>query len=499
MSPFQNVDSFLKVLCRSGCRAGFWLSWVISMFPFLIPGSPPAHAVDTIRTFQAGAAAVDITPATLPLRVAGGIVESWADKVEDPLHARALVLDDGRIAVAICLVDSCLMPRDMIDAAKVLAQRATGIPLDRMLIAATHTHSAPAVMGVHGTDPHPDYREFVTGKIAEAIQEAYAKRQPAWIGWAADQCTEYVFCRRWIMKPGTAFTVPFTGCPENQAEMNPGHLNENRVKQTGPVDPAVTVLSVQTPGGKPLAFLGNYSTHYAGAPHISADYFGVFAQRIGELLGADPAETPFVGIMSNGTSGDANCIDFSKPPRDFDRFMVAEAVAQAALRAYHKIEHHAWAPLAMEETLLELGVRKPTPNELQEARDYLEKNVKDRPIQNWEENYARETVLVGQMPDTVEIKLQAIGIGGLGIAAIPCETFGSTGLRLKEQSPFPLTMNISIANGAHGYLPPPDQFPLGGYTTWRARTSYLETGAEPKIVDTLLRLLKQTWEANAKG
>jgi hypothetical protein len=50
---------------------------------------------------------------------------------------------------------------------------------------------------------------------------------------------------------------------------------------------------------------------------------------------------------------------------------------------------------------------------------------------------------------------------------------------------------IELANGYHGYLPPPDQFPLGGYTTWRARSSYLEVEAEPKIRAAVLALLEQ--------
>jgi hypothetical protein len=60
---------------------------------------------------------------------------------------------------------------------------------------------------------------------------------------------------------------------------------------------------------------------------------------------------------------------------------------------------------------------------------------------------------------------------------------------LKQLSPFGLTMVIGLANGYHGYLPPPDQFPLGGYTTWRARSSYLETNAEPRIVQSISNLL----------
>ncbi len=88
-----------------------------------------------------------------------------------------------------------------------------------------------------------------------------------------------------------------------------------------------------------------------------------------------------------------------------------------------------------------------------------------------------------------EIKLQAVRIGRLGITTLPNEVYGSTGLRLKAESPLKPTFNVSLANGYAGYLPPPDQHPLGGYTTWRARSSCLEEQAEPKMVAKLLELL----------
>ena len=44
-------------------------------------------------------------------------------------------------------------------------------------------------------------------------------------------------------------------------------------------------------------------------------------------------------------------------------------------------------------------------------------------------------------------------------------------------------------DGWYGYLPTPEQHPLGGYETWRSRTSYLEVGAEPKIREKLLEVL----------
>ena len=118
--------------------------------------------------------------------------------------------------------------------------------------------------------------------------------------------------------------------------------------------------------------------------------------------------------------------------------------------------------------------------------------MKGRPIKTWEEDYARETVLLDRRDDKETVRLQAIRVGKIGFAAAPCEMYGGTGLTIKDDSPFPTTMVVGLANGYSGYLPPPDQFQYGGYTTWRARTSMLEHQAEPKIRRELKRLLKKT-------
>ena len=106
------------------------------------------------------------------------------------------------------------------------------------------------------------------------------------------------------------------------------------------------------------------------------------------------------------------------------------------------------------------------------------------------EVYAKEAIFLHEEPQRT-LKLQAIRIGELGLTAIPNEVFAITGLKLKAQSPFDTTMNIELANGSEGYIPPPEQHMLGGYTTWPARTAGLEVQAEPKIVATLLELLEK--------
>ena len=109
------------------------------------------------------------------------------------------------------------------------------------------------------------------------------------------------------------------------------------------------------------------------------------------------------------------------------------------------------------------------------------------------EVYAKEAIYLHDEPRR-ELKLQAIRIGGLGITAIPNEVFAITGLKIKMQSPFDTTMNIELANGSEGYIPPPEQHRLGGYTTWPARTAGLEVQAEPRIVAGIVSLLEQVAE-----
>ena len=445
--------------------------------------------------FRAGAAVVDISPTNLPIRTAGNLTLTVVSNIHDSLHSRALVLDDGSTRLAIAVVDSCMIAREDLDKAKAAASQTTGIPVESMLISSTHSHTAPASYGCHGNDPEPQYLAMIIPRIAESIVQAARNLQPARVGWGRSELPEYVHCRRWIMRPGTAISPnpAFTGAVTNFAMMNPGYGNTNKVRQTGPVDPAVTVLSVQTRDGQPLALLANYSTHYANAPsrEISADYFGEFCRMMAERLGSTNARAGLVALMCNGTSGDANPMDFTKTNWVVTPPIVANAVAKAALDALANVRHRDSVKLAVATRPLILGVRLPTPEQVAEAREYLATKVGDRPTRNWEENYARETTLLANWPSRKEIILQAIAIGDFAIAAVPCETFGSTGLAIKEASPFPLTMVIGLANGYHGYLPPPDQFPLGGYTTWRARTSYLEQQAEPKIRAIIGELLAQ--------
>jgi hypothetical protein len=462
------------------------------------PGRAPASDVNQTSVppvvFRAGAHAVDIAPVTFPVLVNGGFLESRASKIQDPIRAKCLVLDDGTTRLAIVVVDTCMMPRSLIDRAKSLAQAKTGIRTDRMLISATHTHSAPAAMGALGCPADENYVKVLPGLIAESIEGAARNLEPARIGWSSIVDDAHTHCRRWIRRPDKMLDDPFGGRTV-RANMHPGYQNPDVIGPSGPVDPELIVLSVQSRSGRPIAVLANYSMHYYGAEPISADYYGRFARALTGLINAQTALPPFIGIMSQGTSGDQMWMDYGSPKKDPGLDAYAMDVARVAHRAYQSITYREQVPLAMAETTLVLDRRIPGPERLAWARkvvDRMNAQPRDQPPapRNQPEVYAREAIILHDEPRR-ELKLQAIRIGDLGITAIPNEVFAITGLKIKMQSPFDTTMNIELANGSEGYIPPPEQHRLGGYTTWPARTAGLEVQAEPRIVAGILSLLEQ--------
>jgi len=447
------------------------------------------------RVLRAGAYAIDITPEYFPVSSNGNITDRQATAAHDPLHARCLVLHNGETSLAIVVCDSCKIPRDLFDAAKALAAQRTGIPVTNMLMSATHTHSAVTVTGVFQSEPEARYREFLVRRIADGIKQAHRQYQLARIGWTTAEDATQVFNRRWFTKPGVENLDPF-GKTGEAVRMNPGFDNNINDRPSGPVDPRISLLAVQNLDGTPIALLANYSLHYVGgveANALSADYFAEFANLMTQKIGAAKVSPPFVGIMSNGTSGNINNINFgaasrpSRPPYEQMR-LVANSVAEAAFAAWKRVEYHDWVPLNAVQREIELGVRLPSADDLTRAKETLAAAGKG-PYSSLEQVYARETVLLADYPPHVKAIIQVLRFGDVGIVAIPCETFVETGLAIRAASPLPQTFCISLANGYNGYLPTPEHHGWGGYETWRARSSYLAVDAEPAVRHTALELL----------
>lgn len=450
---------------------------------------------------KAGAAQVEITP-VLGTLINGDFVSQYARFIHDPLYAKALVLQNNALTIAIAVVDICLMDKEFVDEVKGRVVLQTGIPSSHILISATHTHAAGSVTDVLLGAADLSYRKRLPALIAQAIERAHQKLAPAAIGFGSVDAPEHVLCRRYFMKEGFVAPNPATGdC--DQVKTNPfgnEHLIDRPVEK---MDTELSFLAVKGADGQWISVVANYSLHYVGdweSGTISADYFGVFAAEVAKGI---KANKEFICMMSNGTSGDANIWDFLHPdryPKEFFKKseIISSDLGEKVVQALNGIEWQTHPSLAVLYTELPLRIRKPSRVQLEEAKEIVMQTDfscfsinDDKAI---EKLYAREQLLLNEYPDEINLPIQLFKIGNGIIGALSAEFFAETGLRLKEGSPAKHYFTITLANGFFGYIPPAHEMERGGYETWRSRNSRIEEGGEEKVVNALLQQMQAIYE-----
>ena len=457
----------------------------------------PARGAEqpNVRVFRAGAATSNVTP-FLGTPIVGNFQTPAAKHINDELHARCLVLDDGGVRVAFVVVDNVGIPRQVWDEAKRLAHEATGIPTDHMMMSATHTHSGPGARGSGSgsSEQFDDYQRFLIRRIADGVRRACNNLEPARVGWGTGQVPQHVFSRRWILKDGITETNPFGG------QDRVGRTDRSKLlRPAGPTNPDVYFLSVEATDGRPIAVLTNYWMHYAGGQgpgHISADYFGFFAERLKTLLGREGQDPPFVGIMANGPCGDVGSFNYApdRPPdkarAPYEKMRaIANDLADEVVRVRRTTTHREWVALKAVTAELALRTRKPDAELLAWAKQIVARPAGAPKKHSLEVTYAQRTLLAAEAPEITNVILQTFRVGDLCINAIPFEVFVDTGLEIKARSPFKDTFTIELANGSHGYIPTPERHRLGGYETWLG-TNRVERDASVKITEKLLEMMK---------
>ena len=465
-------------------------------------GNITAGNITTGAPLRVGAYQVDITPTEFPVYVNGYFNPRYFTEVLDPLYAKAVAIECGSEKFVFALLDSCLFSSSIAEEIKAQVQEKTGFPPDRVCISTTHTHFAPSLTEggetAIGTPTDEELRakgvapyapKAIAGTV-EAIAGAIERLRPAKFGWFTAREPRHVFCRRFLMKPGTTWEEPadLVEVTRNLAQMNPPRQSGDIISPLGVPDQTIYCLAFVRPDETPIALLANYSTHYADGPgiqnRITADFFGVFARKVTELLGADE---DFVAMLTNGTSGDCNCIDFlnEQPPYDYN--IVGEHLAEKVFHAYGTARFRDTASLRVRTDTLTLALRRPTAEQVAKARAMLAEEGDTLPLTT--RRYAELTIAEESLPEERTIPLQTVVLDDLGICSVPGELYSFTGARLRASTPFTTNVMISLANGYSGYIPPADAFELGGYTTWRG-TSSLEREAEPKIRTKLLSMLR---------
>jgi hypothetical protein len=370
--------------------------------------------------------------------------------VHDDLNARALVIDDGEMAIALCSVELCWMSGVHVQAIREATARRCALKPENIFLFATHTHAGPAPQNEGDWDtPFPQL-------VADAIVQAYETRVDAKLAAGFGQLFGYNINRRWLNRPA---------------------------------DPSVGVLRVDRADGTPLAVLGNYACHAVVMGYdnylISGDWPGYASRQMEADLGHG-----CVVLFSQGGSGDVNPLTetvrqklaagypvttiglittyygvhgandapnwWNIEDRGGGTFLEADTLARPycaeVMKVWRSLTPSPDAPLWAEQVIVDgsLGEDEPPPTGMSAGHRSLLRNF-----------------------DVTKIEINMLGIGDAILLGEPGEAFSENAVQFRktcQQMGYGYPFFITHANGSYAYMPPENAFVEGGYEVdWALR------------------------------
>lgn len=426
---------------------------------------------------QAGAIQVCITPPIgVELAGYGPRLGRYSRDLHDDLTAQALVLDDGHSRYALITCDLIALSPALVQQVRDEVSQRTRIPAEHVMIAASHSHTAPTTQAFRDWGaPDRDYVRSLGRIMAGAVAAAETRLQPARLSVARTEHDELAWNR--------------TG--------------------SDLLDTTVEVVQLTAESGQPLAILAHYACHpvmLGPKPIISADYPGALRRALGA------AYPGAVILFANGACGDIDPLSNKAVwgQATFDDVDKAGAkLAAAVVRALAQ-------PTAIDDVHIEARTRTvefafnvPSLETVRERIAHF--NAEAQALGNQPEDFKapsgevkmprfwlryyqalEDRLTAGEQPSGVQAELQAFSIGDvLALVAIPAEVFTEQGLAIRQLSPFQHTLPVCYANGVYGYLPPRSEYEKGGYTAILAAAAYDAPPYQMDVTDRLVSAVEQ--------
>lgn len=239
----------------------------------------------SVASIRAGVSKINITK------------DNPTELVNDPLYAKALVLDDGKTKIVIITMDIIEISFTSLQEIRTRVQKELKINGDRVIINVSHNHWV-----------NDQLSEDYLDRTFKAVKEASQNMVPARIGAGAGIEKRITMNRRLILTNGKEWTV-------RRATPEPEDDNVKEIAE--PFDPEIGILRIDKADGKPLAVLYTFAGHnYTGVPNrgTTAGFPGFASKVIEENLG-----NGVIALFMQGAAGDVTPIlykDVNTPKQD---------------------------------------------------------------------------------------------------------------------------------------------------------------------------------------
>jgi len=384
---------------------------------------------------------VNITP-TNSVRLVGyfNYDERYSEGVMDPLYATCIAITDHQDnTVLIYTLDLIGTQASDLNLLRSYAQQELGIPGENIIASGTHTHSAPH---------YSDIPNFIN-LLLQAAKDAMADRAPAELYAGTIEIPGMNFVRHYVLDDDTIGGDNF------------GTITlHNVVRHTTEPDRQMQLLRFVRQEGKKDIVMANWQAH----PKLSSSSVAPGGKESTRRISAD-----FIGYCRMYMENNANCL--------FAYYNGASGnLNPVSLLSEENIAVRRQVNLYGEDLA----------NHILPALDTLQP-VSNGSVRAVRLNY--NATAAGGNP--FQIELSAVAVGSIGFATLPFETFDTTGMQIKQDSPFEYTFILTCAGGKHGYVPPEyvwDYNP-GGETPYEVTNCQFTRGTAEQVAQKLTDML----------
>lgn len=361
---------------------------------------------------------------------------------------------------------------------------ATGVPIDNIIMSASHTHSSPDY-GVPTSGSGEAVKKLRKGLIDAAVT-AMEDRKPAQMFGGSVDTVGMNFVRHYLCNDGTYCGDNFGSSASGYA----GHASD--------ADPQLQVVKFVREGDNDIWFT-NFQCH----PHqtggskkydLSADVVGRYRETMENKLGVEVIYLSGAGGNLNSHSrikeeqttqdwkawGDklaeyAQSIEFQ--PLNTGKVQISKSTFTAKI-------NHEWDAYANICGDLRSRWDKGEIETAEVIRLGAEAGIKlNSPY------HAGAISNRASMGDSSSFDIQAVSFGDVGLASAPYEMFDTNGMFIKENSPFAMTFVATCSNGGNGYFP--SRFAFDTYGGYECDTTKYVPGSAEALADQYISMLTE--------
>ena len=409
-----------------------------------------------------GAASVSITP-DMPVSLTGQMRTRIAKEVESEVTATALVLEsrDGDKTLDYAVFVSCdlvTIRGGLLEAVRELLQKnLTEIDVNKVILNATHTHTAPTMvqgrynLPATGVMQPKDFVAFAAKRISGAIVKAWNKREPGSAGWGLGHAV-VASNRRALYANGSAKMYGSTASKDFRGiEGYEDHGLEVLFFWNAKKELMATAINIACP-----------SQAVEGRSAVNADFWHPVREKLREKYGKDLQVLGWTGAAGDHAPRDMYRKKAEQRMRELRGLTVLEEIARRIVvgweEAYEgaKLDMQAEPILIHQVQSIELPLRVVSEKDFERIKKEVGAYAED-PAKVWIKNW-KQSVLdryEQQQAGTSKpyvMELHTVRLGDVAIGTNDFELFNDFGTQMKSRSPALQTFVIQLC-GAGTYVP----------------------------------------------